>query len=595
MNQTHYTIHGINGPVVKVTGGKGLAMMDMVSVGEEGLIGEVVSVDRSATTVQVYEDTAGLKPGQPVVSQGAPMAITLGPGMLTNIFDGIARPLKVIEAESGPFIGRGLNIPSLDQEKTWDVTLHVKAGDVLAPGALYASCPETPLIVHRCLVPTGVSGRVTKVAPAGAYRVSDTLVELTDDHGQIHPLALAQRWPIRTPRPIAQRLPIDRPLVTGQRIIDTLFPIGKGGAAAIPGPFGAGKTMTQHQLAKWSDADIIVYLGCGERGNEMTQALEEFSELLDPKSQQPLMNRTILIANTSNMPVAAREASVYTGMTIAEYYRDMGYHVALMADSTSRWAEALREMSGRLEEMPGEEGYPAYLSSRLAQFYERAGMVECIGSDGHRRGSLTAVGAVSPPGGDLSEPVSQATMRIVKVFWALDASLAYKRHFPAINWLNSYSLYLDSLKPWYDEHLGPQFMVNRDKAMSILQEEASLNEIVQLVGKDSLSAADQLTLETAKMLREDFLQQNGFMEVDWYSSYERQDKMIQMILDYDKLCRAAIEKGAATAELFAIPFREQMGRAKSVPDDRYAAVYADMAREMEEQIADIAARGGAEE
>ena len=570
-------------------------MMDMVSVGEEGLIGEVVSVDRSATTVQVYEDTAGLKPGQPVVSQGAPMAITLGPGMLTNIFDGIARPLKVIEAESGPFIGRGLNIPSLDQEKTWDVTLHVKAGDVLAPGALYASCPETPLIVHRCLVPTGVSGRVTKVAPAGAYRVSDTLVELTDDHGQIHPLALAQRWPIRTPRPIAQRLPIDRPLVTGQRIIDTLFPIGKGGAAAIPGPFGAGKTMTQHQLAKWSDADIIVYLGCGERGNEMTQALEEFSELLDPKSQQPLMNRTILIANTSNMPVAAREASVYTGMTIAEYYRDMGYHVALMADSTSRWAEALREMSGRLEEMPGEEGYPAYLSSRLAQFYERAGMVECIGSDGHRRGSLTAVGAVSPPGGDLSEPVSQATMRIVKVFWALDSSLAYRRHFPAINWLNSYSLYLDSLKPWYDEHLGPQFMVNRDKAMSILQEEASLNEIVQLVGKDSLSAADQLTLETAKMLREDFLQQNGFMEVDWYSSYERQDKMIQMILDYDKLCRAAIEKGAATAELFAIPFREQMGRAKSVPDDRYAAVYADMAREMEEQIADIAARGGAEE
>ena len=356
MNQTHYTIHGINGPVVKVTGGKGLAMMDMVSVGEEGLIGEVVSVDRSATTVQVYEDTAGLKPGQPVVSQGAPMSITLGPGMLTNIFDGIARPLKGIEAESGPFIGRGLNIPSLDQEKTWDVTLHVKAGDVLAPGALYASCPETPLIVHRCLVPAGVSGRVTKVAPAGAYRVSDTLVELTDDHGQIHPLALAQRWPIRTPRPIAQRLPIDRPLVTGQRIIDTLFPIGKGGAAAIPGPFGAGKTMTQHQLAKWSDADIIVYLGCGERGNEMTQALEEFSELLDPKSQQPLMNRTILIANTSNMPVAAREASVYTGMTIAEYYRDMGYHVALMADSTSRWAEALREISGRLEEMPAEEG-----------------------------------------------------------------------------------------------------------------------------------------------------------------------------------------------------------------------------------------------
>lgn len=591
MNQTHYTIHGINGPVVKVTGGKGLAMMDMVSVGEEGLIGEVVSVDRSATTVQVYEDTAGLKPGQPVVSQGAPMAITLGPGMLTNIFDGIARPLKVIEAESGPFIGRGLNIPSLDQEKTWDVTLHVKAGDVLAPGALYASCPETPLIVHRCLVPAGVSGRVTKVAPAGAYRVSDTLVELTDDHGQIHPLALAQRWPIRTPRPIAQRLPIDRPLVTGQRIIDTLFPIGKGGAAAIPGPFGAGKTMTQHQLAKWSDADIIVYLGCGERGNEMTQALEEFSELLDPKSQQPLMNRTILIANTSNMPVAAREASVYTGMTIAEYYRDMGYHVALMADSTSRWAEALREMSGRLEEMPGEEGYPAYLASRLAQFYERAGSVACIGSD-DRRGSLTAVGAVSPPGGDLSEPVAQATMRIVKVFWALDSSLAYKRHFPAINWLNSYSLYLDSLKPWFDENLGPEFLEDRASAMSILQSEASLNEIVQLVGKDALSPADQLTLEVARMVREDFLQQNAFADVDSFSSYDRQEKLLAMVLRYDRLCREAISKGAPVAKLFAVPSREKIGRAKSVPAEEYQQVYQQISAEMEQEITAIAEEGG---
>lgn len=591
MNQTHYTIHGINGPVVKVTGGKGLAMMDMVSVGEEGLIGEVVSVDRSATTVQVYEDTAGLKPGQPVVSQGAPMAITLGPGMLTNIFDGIARPLKVIEAESGPFIGRGLNVPSLDQEKTWDVTLHVKAGDVLAPGALYASCPETPLIVHRCLVPTGVSGRVTKVAPAGAYRVSDTLVELTDDHGQIHPLALAQRWPIRTPRPIAQRLPIDRPLVTGQRIIDTLFPIGKGGAAAIPGPFGAGKTMTQHQLAKWSDADIIVYLGCGERGNEMTQALEEFSELLDPKSQQPLMNRTILIANTSNMPVAAREASVYTGMTIAEYYRDMGYHVALMADSTSRWAEALREMSGRLEEMPGEEGYPAYLASRLAQFYERAGSVACIGSD-DRRGSLTAVGAVSPPGGDLSEPVAQATMRIVKVFWALDSSLAYKRHFPAINWLNSYSLYLDSLKPWFDENLGPEFLEDRASAMSILQSEASLNEIVQLVGKDALSPADQLTLEVARMVREDFLQQNAFADVDSFSSYDRQEKLLAMVLRYDRLCREAISKGAPVAKLFAVPSREKIGRAKSVPAEEYQQVYQQISAEMEQEITAIAEEGG---
>ncbi|MFR2333146.1 MAG: V-type ATP synthase subunit A [Flavonifractor plautii] len=451
MNQTHYTIHGINGPVVKVTGGKGLAMMDMVSVGEEGLIGEVVSVDRSATTVQVYEDTAGFKPSQPVVTRGPP-----GHHPVWHADQHLRQHAPQGHwAESGPFIGRGLNIPSLDQEKTWDVTLHVKAGDVLAPGALYASCPETPLIVHRCLVPAGVSGRVTKVAPAGAYRVSDTLVELTDDHGQIHPLALAQRWPIRTPRPIAQRLPIDRPLVTGQRIIDTLFPIGKGGAAAIPGPFGAGKTMTQHQLAKWSDADIIVYLGCGERGNEMTQALEEFSELLDPKSQQPLMNRTILIANTSNMPVAAREASVYTGMTIAEYYRDMGYHVALMADSTSRWAEALREISGRLEEMPAEEGFPAYLASRLAEFYERAGYVKTLEG---KEGSVTVIGAVSPQGGDFSEPVTQNTKRYVRTFWVQDRALAYARHIPSINWLTSYSEYLGDLGGWYYDNVGHDFM-----------------------------------------------------------------------------------------------------------------------------------------
>lgn len=526
MNQTHYTIHGINGPVVKVTGGKGLAMMDMVSVGEEGLIGEVVSVDRSATTVQVYEDTAGLKPGQPVVSQGAPMSITLGPGMLTNIFDGIARPLKVIEAESGPFIGRGLNIPSLDQEKTWDVTLHVKAGDVLAPGALYASCPETPLIVHRCLVPAGVSGRVTKVVPAGAYRVSDTLVELTDDHGRVHSLSLAQRWPIRTPRPIAQRLPIDRPLVTGQRIIDTLFPIGKGGAAAIPGPFGAGKTMTQHQLAKWSDADIIVYLGCGERGNEMTQALEEFSELLDPKSQQPLMNRTILIANTSNMPVAAREASVYTGMTIAEYYRDMGYHVALMADSTSRWAEALREISGRLEEMPAEEGFPAYLASRLAEFYERAGYVKTLEG---KEGSVTVIGAVSPQGGDFSEPVTQNTKRFVRCFWALDKSLAYARHYPAINWNDSYSEYLDDLARWYDKNVDHEFNALRQEIQAILHEENQLMEIVKLIGSDVLPEDQKLTMEIAKVIRVGYLQQNAYHPADTYVPFEKQFKMLKII------------------------------------------------------------------
>ena len=495
----------------------------------------------------------------------------------------------------GSNITRGIQVPPLDRDRLWDFTPTAAVGDTVAVGDILGTVPETESVLHKIMVPKGAEGTVAWLAEAGQYNITQPIARVKLANGEVRELTMVQKWPVRVGRPYKKKFPPVKPLQSGQRVIDTMFPIAKGGTAAVPGPFGSGKTVVQHQLAKWADVDIVVYIGCGERGNEMTDVLREFPELTDPRTGESLMKRTVLIANTSDMPVAAREASVYTGITIAEYFRDMGYDVAVIADSTSRWAEALREMSGRLEEMPGEEGYPAYLSSRLAQFYERAGMVECIGSDGHRRGSLTAVGAVSPPGGDLSEPVSQATMRIVKVFWALDASLAYKRHFPAINWLNSYSLYLDSLKPWYDEHLGPQFMVNRDKAMSILQEEASLNEIVQLVGKDSLSAADQLTLETAKMLREDFLQQNGFMEVDWYSSYERQDKMIQMILDYDKLCRAAIEKGAATAELFAIPFREQMGRAKSVPDDRYAAVYADMAREMEEQIADIAARGGAEE
>ena len=527
MKQAQYTIHGINGPVVKVVGGKGLAMMDMVSVGDEGLIGEVVGVDLDAATVQVYEDTAGLKPGQPAVGQGAPMAITLGPGMLTNIFDGIARPLKVIEEKSGPFIARGLNLPSLDQEKKWDTTLHVKVGDTLAPGQMYASCPETPLILHRCLVPAGLSGKVTRVVPDGAYNVTETLVELTDDHGGVHPLRLAQEWPIRTPRPMADRLPIDRPLVTGQRIIDTLFPIGKGGAAAIPGPFGAGKTMTQHQLAKWSDADIIVYLGCGERGNEMTQALEEFSELLDPKSQQPLMNRTILIANTSNMPVAAREASVYTGMTIAEYYRDMGYHVALMADSTSRWAEALREISGRLEEMPAEEGFPAYLASRLAEFYERAGYVETLEG---KEGSVTVIGAVSPQGGDFSEPVTQNTKRFVRCFWALDRSLAYARHFPSINWLNSYSEYTVDFKDWYSENVSPDFAPCRQRIANLLREESQLMEIVKLIGSDILPENQKLIMETARLIRLGFLQQNSYNPVDTYVPLKKQLLMMQTIL-----------------------------------------------------------------
>ena len=469
-----------------------------------------------------------------------------------------------------------------------------KAGDKVVGGDVLGTVQETSVVLHKIMVPPKMSGTLESVAPAGDYTVEQVIAVLKNDKGERVELTMIQKWPVRVGRPYKHKYPPKTPLLSGQRIVDAMFPVAKGGTAAIPGPFGSGKTVMQHQLAKWSDVDIVIYIGCGERGNEMTDVLREFPELVDPRTGESLMKRTVLIANTSDMPVAAREASIYTGITIAEYFRDMGYDVAVIADSTSRWAEALREMSGRLEEMPGEEGYPAYLSSRLAQFYERAGMVECLGSNESRRGSLTAVGAVSPPGGDLSEPVSQATMRIVKVFWALDSSLAYRRHFPAINWLNSYSLYLDTLKPWYDEHLGRQFMVNRDKSMSILQEESSLNEIVQLVGKDSLSPGDQLTLETAKMLREDFLQQNGFMEIDWYSSYERQDKMLAMILDYDKSCRAAIEKGAKTADLFNIPFREQMGRAKSIPDDKYVEVFAQMSRDMQEQIEAAVAKGGAE-
>ena len=527
MSQAAYTIHGVNGPVVTVTGGRGLAMMDMVNVGEEELIGEVVRVEGGLTTVQVYEDTAGLMPGQQVLPQGAPMSIELGPGLLHNIFDGIARPLDVIQDKSGPFISRGLNIPSLDREKTWQVTLSVKVGDEVGPGAEYARCPETAVITHRCLIPAGLSGQVTWTAQPGEYTVEEPLVEVQDRHGAVHRLKLAQRWPIRTPRPMAQRLPIDRPLITGQRIIDTLFPIGKGGAAAIPGPFGAGKTMTQHQLAKWSDADIIVYLGCGERGNEMTQALEEFSQLLDPKSHQPLMERTILIANTSNMPVAAREASVYTGMTMAEYYRDMGYHVALMADSTSRWAEALREISGRLEEMPAEEGFPAYLASRLAEFYERAGYVRTLGGD---EGSVTVIGAVSPQGGDFSEPVTQNTKRFVRCFWALDRSLAYARHFPSINWLNSYSEYTVDFKDWYSENVSPDFAPCRQRIANLLREESQLMEIVKLIGSDILPENQKLIMETARLIRLGFLQQNSYNPVDTYVPLKKQLLMMQTIL-----------------------------------------------------------------
>ena len=569
-------------------------MADVVRVGEQRLIGEILTMNGDSASIQVYEETSGLGPGAAVETTGSPLSVELGPGLIENIYDGIQRPLEGIMKIAGSTITRGIEVPALDRQKHWDFQATAKPGDKVEGGDVIGTVQETSSVLHKIMIPPKMSGTLETIQ-SGSFTVLDTVATLRTPKGDVVPLTMTQKWPVRVGRPYKHKYPPKTPLLSGQRIVDAMFPVAKGGTAAIPGPFGSGKTVMQHQLAKWSDVDIVIYIGCGERGNEMTDVLREFPELVDPRTGESLMKRTVLIANTSDMPVAAREASIYTGITIAEYFRDMGYDVAVIADSTSRWAEALREMSGRLEEMPGEEGYPAYLSSRLAQFYERAGMVECIGSDEHRRGSLTAVGAVSPPGGDLSEPVSQATMRIVKVFWALDASLAYKRHFPAINWLNSYSLYLDSLKPWYDEHLGPQFMVNRDKAMSILQEEASLNEIVQLVGKDSLSAADQLTLETAKMLREDFLQQNGFMEVDWYSSYDRQDKMLGMILEYDKLCRAAIVKGAPVTDLFAIPFRERMGRAKSVPDADYPAVYAAMEREMAEQIDAAVAKGGAEE
>ena len=583
----------VSGPLVVATGLRDANMSDVVRVGPRRLIGEILTMKGDSASIQVYEETSGLGPGAEVVTTGAPMSVELGPGMIEGIYDGIQRPLEKIVEKVGACITRGVEVPALDPEKKWEFTPAVQEGTEVVGGDVIGTVPETAVVLHKIMVPPKMSGTIVKVAAKGQYTIHETMAVLRTKEGKEVELTMVQKWPVRVGRPYAKKYPPKRPLSSGQRIIDTMFPIAKGGTAAVPGPFGSGKTVVQHQLAKWSDVDIVVYIGCGERGNEMTDVLREFPELKDPRTGESLMKRTVLIANTSDMPVAAREASVYTGITIAEYFRDMGYDVAVIADSTSRWAEALREMSGRLEEMPGEEGYPAYLASRLAQFYERAGSVECLGSD-ERRGSLTAVGAVSPPGGDLSEPVSQATMRIVKVFWSLDSSLAYKRHFPAINWLNSYSLYLDSLKPWFDENLGEEFMRNRGAAMSILQNEASLNEIVQLVGKDALSPADQLTLETARMIREDFLQQNAFTDVDGYSSYDRQERLLAMILKYDRLCRDAIAKGAPTAALFQIGAREKIGRAKSVEVEEYKEAYAAMSAEMETEIAEIAAKGGDE-
>ena len=583
------TITKVSGPLVVARGLADANVSDVVRVGSQRLIGEILNMNGDSASIQVYEETSGLGPGAVVETTGMPMSVELGPGMLENIYDGIQRPLPEIRAIAGSTITRGTDVAALNREKKWEFVPTAEVGERLSGGDIIGTVQETSAISHKIMVPPQLSGRLVSIT-GGSYTVTECVAVLEDDKGEKHELTLMQKWPVRINRPYSRKYMPSRPMNSGQRIIDTLFPIAKGGTAAVPGPFGSGKTVVQHQLAKWSDVDIVVYIGCGERGNEMTDVLMEFPELTDPRNGEPLMKRTVLIANTSDMPVAAREASIYTGITIAEYFRDMGYDVAVLADSTSRWAEALREMSGRLEEMPGEEGYPAYLASRIAQFYERAGCVECLGSD-ERRGSVTAIGAVSPPGGDISEPVSQATMRIVKVFWALDSSLAYARHFPAINWLTSYSLYVDTLSSWYESEFGPEHMENRDKTMHILQEENELQEIVRLVGQDALSPADRLTMETAKMIREDFLQQNAFVDEDAYSSYGKQYRLLDMILKYDAMSREALSKGADMKSIFAIPAREKIGRAKMTAPDKYESEFDAIIAEMKSELAQAIAGG----
>lgn len=552
-------IYSINGPVVKVKNAKDFSMLEMVYVGHAKLMGEVISISKDLTTIQVYETTTGLKPGEPVISTGSPICVTLGPGILRNIFDGIERPLQAIAEQSGAFIEAGSDVDSLDVEKLWDVTMKVKVGDVLKGGDIYATCPETDLIEHRCMLSPLLSGKVVEVKENGQYKINDVVMKIEDEHGQIHECTLCQKWPIKQARPTLERLPISIPLVTGQRVIDTLFPIAKGGTAAIPGGFGTGKTMTQHQIAKWCDADIIIYVGCGERGNEMTQVLEEFSELIDPKSGKPLTDRTVLIANTSNMPVAAREASIYTGITLAEYYRDMGYHCAIMADSTSRWAEALREISGRLEEMPAEEGFPAYLPSRLSQFYERAGYMKTLNG---QEGSVSIIGAVSPQGADFSEPVTQNTKRFVRCFWALDKALAYARHYFAINWTQSYSDYVYDLEKWYDQNVGSDFVSDRQQLSFILAEESRLNEIVNLMGPDVLPEDQKLVMEIAKVVRVGYLQQNAFHKDDTYVPLAKQLKMMDVILYLNKKCQEAVAQGKVVRAISETGIFEQLIKMK---------------------------------
>lgn len=564
-------IQKVAGPLVIAEGMRDANMFDVVRVSEQRLIGEIIEMHGDKASIQVYEETSGLGPGEPVESTGSPLSVELGPGLIGSIYDGIQRPLDKIMEISGSNLKRGVEVSSLDRDKKWEFSPRAKVGDKVTAGDCLGTVQETAVVTQKIMVPNKLSGTVKSIS-GGSYTVDDTVAVLTTDDGTDIEVKMMQKWPVRVGRPYRKKLSPDMPLVTGQRVIDTLFPIAKGGVAAVPGPFGSGKTVVQHQLAKWAEADIVVYIGCGERGNEMTDVLNEFPKLIDPKTGRSLMERTVLIANTSDMPVAAREASIYTGITIAEYFRDMGYSVALMGDSTSRWAEALREMSGRLEEMPGEEGYPAYLGSRLAQFYERAGRVLNLGSK-DEEGALTVIGAVSPPGGDISEPVSQATLRIVKVFWGLDSSLAYKRHFPAINWLNSYSLYLDALSPWYNQRVASDWMDCRHRLMAILQQEAELDEIVKLVGMDALSAPDRLKLEAARSIREDFLHQDAFHEVDTYTPLEKQHLMMLLILAYYDLSLDALENGAEVDALLSLPVREKIGRFKYALSDKAEKEY----------------------
>ena len=575
-------IKKVAGPLVIASGMRDANMFDVVRVSSQRLIGEIIEMHGDEASIQVYEETSGLGPGEPVESMGVPMSVELGPGLITSIYDGIQRPLDDIMKVSGNNLKRGVEVPSLKRDRKWEFVPKVKTGDQVEPGDVIGTVQETVLVEQKIMVPWGVRGTVKEIKE-GAFTVEETVAVISGEKGD-QELTMMQKWPVRQGRPYRKKLPPEMPLVTGQRVIDTFFPLAKGGVAAVPGPFGSGKTVIQHQLAKWSEADIVVYIGCGERGNEMTDVLNEFPELKDPKTGQPLMQRTVLIANTSDMPVAAREASIYTGITIAEYFRDMGYSVALMADSTSRWAEALREMSGRLEEMPGEEGYPAYLGSRLAQFYERAGHVISLGKEG-REGALSVIGAVSPPGGDTSEPVSQATLRIVKVFWGLDSALAYKRHFPAINWLNSYSLYLDDMEKWFNAEVAPDWMEGRQKMMTLLQEEAELEEIVKMVGMDALSPGDRLKMEAARSIREDFLHQNSFHEVDTYTSLKKQYMMMKLVNAFYDRSKEALSLGASLRKLISMPVREQIGRFKYVREENLDEEYRRTDENLSAQIA----------